>query len=192
MGHGRDQSPKPYGVVAEFETPEELLKAAEACRNEGYRDLDAYSPIPVHGLTDIIDFKDDRLGWVVFMGGVSGFVGGYALEYWVSAIAYPHNAGGKPLFSMPAFFPPAYEMTILFAAFGAVMGMLALNKLPRPHQPIFNAACMARASSDRFILCIEATDPRYDEDKTMRFMESLNALSVERIRTSEGYYEGLV
>lgn len=192
MGHGRDLSPKPYGIVAEFGTAEELLAAAEAARNEGYKDLDAYSPIPVHGLTDVIKFKDDRLGWVVFGGGLTGFAVGYGLQYWVSVIAYDHNVGGKPLFSIPAFFPPAYELTILFAAFGATFGMLALNKLPRPHQPIFNAASMSRASSDRFILCIEATDPRYSDQDTYAFAQSLKPISVERVMTSEGYYEGLV
>lgn len=208
MSHGRDTSPKPYGVVCEFETPEELLAAAKEIRNAGYRDVDAYSPFPVHGLTDVLEWKDDRLGFLVFGGGVSGFVAGYALEIWTNADplwqsdkpyavsswfqntglgGYAYNAGGKPLISELAFFPPAYELTILFAAFAAVFGMLALNGLPKPHHPVMNAESMQRASSDRFVLCVEATDPRYDEDAIVDLMRELNPLSVERVMTSEGY-----
>ncbi|MCA0360442.1 MAG: DUF3341 domain-containing protein [Armatimonadetes bacterium] len=201
MSHGRDNSSKPYGVVAEFETSEELIEAAKAARAAGYKDIDGYSPIPVHGLTDAMEWKDDKLGWVVFIHGVGGFLAGYLLQWWTSQginvsntalqvnglLPYPHNVGGKPLFSIPAFFPPAYELTILFAAFGAVFGMFAFNGLPKPHHPIFNAAAMTRASSDRYVLCVEATDPRYDEDAIETFLHSLKPLSVERVMTSEGY-----
>lgn len=201
MSHGRDTSPKPYGVVAEYGTPEEILKAAKFMRDNGYRDMDAYSPIPVHGLTDIIDFKDDKLGYVVFGHGILGFLLGYGLEWWASAglavsntalqvnglLPYPHNVGGKPLASWPAFFPPAYELTILLAAFGATFGMIAFNGLPKPHHPVFNADSMKRASTDRYVLCIEATDPRYDEDKIADLMAETTPLSVERVMTSEGY-----
>lgn len=201
MSHGRDTSPKQYGVVAEFASGEALLSAAKFMRESGYRDMDAYSPIPVHGLTDVIDWKDDRLSWIVFGGGLTGFLAGYGLEWWTSnginlsstalqvngLLPYAHNVGGRPLNSWPAFFPPAYELTILFAAFGATFGMIALNKLPKPHHPIFNAGSMKRASADRYILCIEATDPRYDEDKIASLLDETKPLSVERVMTSEGY-----
>ncbi|MCU0316879.1 MAG: DUF3341 domain-containing protein [Fimbriimonadaceae bacterium] len=201
MSHGRDTSPKPYGVVAEFETPEQLLEATKAARQAGYRDMDAYSPIPVHGVCEAMEHKDERLGWIVFAHGVLGFLVGYGLQIWTSnnftlpfdwagewgLNGYAHNVGGKPLMSIPAFFPPAYELTILFAAFSAGLGMFALNKLPKPHHPVMNAACMIRASQDRFILCIEATDPRYDEAKVEEFLKTLNPLSTERVMTSEGY-----
>lgn len=201
MSHGRDTSPKPYGVVAEFDNPEALLDAAQKVRDAGYRDMDAYTPLPVHGLTDVMGWCDDKLGWVVFFHGVLGFGFGYLLQWWTSAgpnisstalqvnglLPYTMNVGGKPEFSIPAFFPPAYELTILLSAFGAVFGMLAFNGLPKPHHPVMNAASMARASSDRFVLCVEATDPRYDEDEVYDFMNGLNALSVERVMTTEGY-----
>ncbi len=201
MSHGRDTSPKPYGVVAEFDNPDSLLSAAKSVHEAGYRDIDAYSPFPVHGLTDVIGFKDDKLGWVVFLHGVGGFLFGYFLEWWVSMgvqisssalmhnglLPYPHNVGGRPLFSLPSFFPPAYELTILFAAFGATFGMLAFNGLPKPHHPVMNAGSMARASSDRYVLCVEATDPRYNEDDVVKVMEGLKPISVERVMTSEGY-----
>ncbi len=187
MSHGRDTSSKAFGVVAEFETPEALLDATVKTRAQGYRDMDAFSPIPVHGLVEAMEFKDDRLGPIVFVHGILGFCVGMGLEFWVSKIAYPHNVGGKPLFSLPAFVPVAFECTILFAAAGAVMGMFALNGLPKPHHPVFNAAAMVRASQDRFVLLVEATDPRYNEEEVSSFFRSLNPLSVERVRTSEGY-----
>jgi hypothetical protein len=187
MSHGRDTSPKAYGVVAEFQTPETLLAAAKRANAEGYRDLDAYSPIPVEGLVEAIEWDDNRLGWLVFGGGLAGIATGLGLEWWVSVVAYPHNVGGKPLFSLPAFLPVFYECTILFSAFAATFGMLALNKLPKPHHPIFNSAAGVRASQDRFVLCIEATDPQFDRDKVTRFMETLGADSVEYVETSEGY-----
>lgn len=205
MSHGRDNRAKPYGVVAEYESGEALMVAAKQARAEGYRDMDAYSPLPVHGLADVIGFKDDRLGWIVFVHGVLGFVGGYLLQWWTSQgiavppgrlqtalshnglLPYPMNVGGKPLFSLPAFFPPAFETTILLAAFGATFGMFALNGLPKPHHPVFNAKNMARASSDRYCLCIEATDPRYDEDAVVEMFAGTGAISVERVMTSEGY-----
>ena len=201
MAHVRDSAPKPFGVVAEFDSPEALLEATKVVREAGYRDMDTYSPMPVHGVTEILGFNDSKLGWVVFLHGVGGFSLGYLLQWWTSMgipiansalahnglLPYAHNVGGRPLFSMPSFFPPAYELTILLAAFGATFGMLAFNGLPKPHQPIMNAASMARASSDRFILCVEASDPRYQEDEVENLMKSLNPISVERVMTSEGY-----
>lgn len=201
MSHGRDTSPKPYGVIAEFDNGEDLLTATKFMRENGYREMDAYSPIPVHGLTDVLEWKDDRLSWVVFLLGVTGFLSGYLLEWWTSAgpavsntalqvnglLPYTHNVGGKPLASWPAFFPPAYELTILLAAFGATFGMLGLNGLPKPHHPVFNAESMQRASSDRFLLCVEAIDPRYDEEKVVELLAETKPLTIERIKTSEGY-----
>ena len=187
MSHGRDTTPKPYGYVAAFETPEQLLSAAKKANAAGYRRLDAYSPIPVEGLVEAIEWEDNRLGWMVFGGGLTGIVAGLSLEWWVSNVAYVHNVGGKPLFSLPAFLPVFYECTILFSAFAATFGMLALNGLPRPHHPIFNSAAGVRASQDRYVLCIEADDPLFDKEKVRQFMEGLGADSVEYVETSEGY-----
>lgn len=203
MSHGRDTSPKPFGVVAEFKSAEDLLEAAKAVKARGYRDVEAYSPIPVHGLTDVLEFKDEKLSFIVFAHGVLGLGLGYALQWWTSGDyqffggdafwqvnglnGYAHNVGGKPLFSLPAFFPPAYELTILLAAFGAVFGMFALNGLPKPHHPVFNAESMTRASGDSYCLSIEASDPRYDEEAVSDLFRELGAVQVEAIKTSEGY-----
>lgn len=187
MSHGRDTSPKPYGVIAEFTGPADLLAAAKKTNSAGYRDVDAYSPIPVEGITEAIGWDDNLLGWLVFFGGLTGICVGLGMEWWVSTSAYAHNVGGKPLVSLPAFLPVFYECTILFSAFAATFGMLALNKLPQPHHPIFNAASAQRASQDRFLLCIEATDPLFDKDKVTEFMNTLDAESVEYLETSEGY-----
>lgn len=187
MSHGRDTSPKPYGFVASFESAEALLAAAKKANAAGYRSVDAYSPIPVEGLTDAIGWDDNLLGWLVFGGGLTGIGVGLSLEWWVSTMAYAHNVGGKPLFSLPAFLPVFYECTILFSAFAATFGMLALNGLPRPHHPIFNSEAGQRASQDVFALCIEASDPLFDKDKVKSFMDSLGADKVEYVETSEGY-----
>ncbi len=187
MSHGRDTSPKAYGVVGAFQTPEALLEAAEKVKAEGYTKMDAYSPIPVEGILDVIGGRDDRLGWIVAGAGATGFLAGTFLQVWTSTVAYAHNVGGKPLISAPMFFPVSYESTILFAAGAATFGMIALNGLPKPHQPVFNAEAMVRASQDRFVLCVEATDPKYDEPKIEALLQSLGAEQVESVRTSEGY-----
>lgn len=187
MAHGRDTSAKPYGVVAAFETPEELLAAAKSSKAAGYTNIDAYTPMPVEGLIDVIEWRDDKLGWIVFFGGLTGIGTGLWLEWWSSTVAYAHNVGGKPLFSLPAFLPVFYECTILFSAFAATFGMLALNGLPKPHHPLFNAEAGPRASQDRFLLCIEADDPQFDRDRTVAFMDGLGADSVEYVESSEGY-----
>jgi hypothetical protein len=187
MSHGRDTAPKPYGVVAAFTTPEELLSAAKRTTAAGYREVDAYSPIPVEGLVDAIEWKDDKLGWIVLFGGFAGIATGLLLEWWVSTMAVPVNVGGKPLFSLPAFLPVFYECTILFASFAATFGMLALNGLPKPHHPIFNSEAGIRASQDKYVLCIEAADPQFDRARVEQFLGSLGAESVEYVETSEGY-----
>lgn len=187
MSHGRDTSPKQYGVVAEFLDAGALLAATKKTREAGYRAIDAFSPVPVHGLTDAIGFDDSRLSWHVFGAGLTGALAGLGLQVWSSTTAYRHLVGGKPFISLPMFFPVLYECTILFAAGAATMLMFALNGLPKPHHPVFNAKAMDRASSDRYILCVDATDPNYDEDKLTTFFRDLGAESVERVRTSEGY-----
>lgn len=179
--------PRAYGVVGSFTTPEGLLTATQKASDLGYRKMEAYSPIPIEGLTDALKFKDNRLGWVVFLGGIVGGLSGLALEVWSSTLAYAHNVGGKPLISWPMFFPVLYECTILFAAFGATFGMIGLCGLPKPHQPIFNADSFARASQDRFVLCIEAEDPMYDENQVRSFLQDQGAEDIESVMTSEGY-----
>ncbi len=201
MSHGRDTSPKPFAVVAEFDSPATLLEATKAVKAAGYRDVDAYSPVPVEGLADALEFKDNRLGWITFCGGLCGVTAGFFLTWYTSTgfqfpsflpgptgmNGFPYNTGGKPLGSLPAFVPIMYELTILLSAFGAAFGMLGLNGLPKYHHPIFNAECMARASQDRYILSVESTDPRYDETAIHDLFAGLGPLSVEKVMTSEGY-----
>jgi Protein of unknown function (DUF3341) len=164
---------KLYGLMAEFEDPTALVEAARRAREAGFRKLDAYSPYPIEALTEALDIHDYKLPAVVLGGGILGGLAGYALCYWCSVIEYPLNIGGKPFHSVPAFIVPTFETTILFAAFAAVLGMLGLNGLPMPYHPVFNAPRFALASRDRFFLCIEAKDPKFDHDETWNFLTKL-------------------
>jgi hypothetical protein len=170
-----------YGLLAEFAGPEPLVEAARRAREAGYRRLDAYTPFPMEELSEALHFHDRRLPLVVLCGGIFGCLGGIALQYWVSAVAYPINVGGRPLLSWPSFIPVIFETTVLCAAISAVLGMLALNGLPRPHHPLFGEPRFQMASRDRFFLCIEATDPRFDVAATRRFLEGLRPEAVVEV-----------
>jgi Protein of unknown function (DUF3341) len=170
-----------YGLMAEFDSSSDLLDAARRAYEEGYRRMDAYSPFPVHGLAEAIGFKRTLVPLLVFLGGAVGGIGGYSLQYWISVIGYPLNVGGRPLHSWPAFIPVTFELTILVAALAAVLGMLALNGLPRPHHPVFNVSAFELATRNRFFLCIEATDPKFDGRETRHFLQSLKAQAVYEV-----------
>ena len=167
--------------MAEFDDPNALVSAAQRARREGYRCMDAYSPFPIEELHEALELPHTRLPLIVLIGGLVGCLGGFALQYWVSAIENPWNVGGRPLFSWPAFIPITFECTILAAALSAVLGMLALNGLPMPYHPVFNVPRFALASRNRFFLCIEARDPRFDIDATRRFLETLNPREVTAV-----------
>ena len=181
-GHYGNVEGGKYALVAEFTSPEELIDAAEAARQAGYKKLDAYSPFPIHGLSEAIGFKDTRVPWIVFMCGLIGCFTGYTLQWYTSVIDYPLNVGGKPLNSLPAFIPVSYECTILFAAFGAVFGMLGLNGLPKPYHSIFNAPGFNRASQDRFFLAIEAADPLFDDETTRALLAAQTPVSISEVQ----------
>ena len=170
-----------YGLMAEFEDPSSLVAATERAHREGYRCMDAYSPYPIEELHHALGGHTTRLPLIVLIGGICGCVGGYALEYWSSAIAYPMNIGGKPLHSWPAFIPVTFECTILVAALSAVLGMLALNGLPQPYHPVFNVPRFALASRNRFFLCIESKDPKFDVEGTRQFLETLGPREVTTV-----------
>lgn len=163
-----------YGVLAQFRTPEELLEAVRKARERGYRSMDAYSPFPVEGLAEALEFHETRVPAAVFLGGVLGAAGGYALQVGLNAVDYPLNVGGRPLNSVPAWIPIMYELTILLASLFAVLGMLALNGLPMPYHPVFNVPEFARASSDRFFLAINADDAVARREDPRDFLESLH------------------
>lgn len=168
----------PYGLMAEFETPTALVTAAHRARLEGYRNMDAYSPIPIEELPDALGLGRTRVPLITLLGGILGGLAGYGLQYWSQVIAYPMNVGGRPYHSWPHFIPVAFETTVLGAAFGAFFGMWALNKLPMPYHPVFNVDAFVRASRDRFFLCIEAADPKFDRAATWRFLEGLHPVGV--------------
>jgi hypothetical protein len=180
MAHD-DIAPTLHGLMAEFDYPDVLLHAAEQTRLAGYRHTDAYSPIPIHELSEALGLPRTRLPKLVFVGGVLGGLSGYGLEYFCAVIAYPLNIGGRPLHSWPQFIPVTFEMTVLGASLACFIGMWALNKLPQPYHPVFNVPAFARASTDRFFLCIEATDPRFNRDETWTFLEGLHPVGVSEV-----------
>jgi len=167
-----------YGLVAEFETAAELMEAAKKTRDAGYVKTDAYSPFPIEHLEEALGQKHTKLSQLVFLGGLAGACGGFGLATWVSVFEYPMNIGGRPFFSWVSFVPITFECMVLLAAFTAVFGMIGLNGLPQPYHPIFNAKNFDRATVDRFFLCIEATDPKFDLKATESFLRGLKPLEV--------------
>jgi hypothetical protein len=170
-----------YGLIAEFENPEELMHAVRRARAAGYRKMDAYTPFPVEHLAEELGFRYTALPLVVLIGGLVGCAGGFFLQYWIAAIDYPLNIGGRPLNSWPAFIPVTFELTILVAALSAVLGMLALNGLPMPYHPLFNNPRFALASRNRFFLCIEAGDKKFNREATAKFLSETNPKGVSEV-----------
>ena len=171
-------TPHLYGLIAEFEDPSELVAAAHRAYAEGYRRMDAYSPLPIEELHEALGAHHTRLPLIVLIGGIVGCLSGYLLQFWVSTMAYPLNVGGKPLHSWPAFIPVTFECTILGAVLAAVAGVFIVNGLPEPYHPVFNEKSFAFASRDRYFLCIEATDPKFDRQNAQLLLLSLKAAEV--------------
>jgi hypothetical protein len=167
--------------MAEFESPDELLEAARAAYRAGYTRMDAYSPYPVEGLAEAIGFRNTRIPMVVLLGAIVGAAGGFFMQWFSSVFHYPLNIGGRPLNSWPAFIPITFECAILLAAGGAVLGMLALNGLPTPYHPLFNVPAFARASRDRFFLCIETADPKFDKERVEQFLARLKPMQIAEV-----------
>ena len=176
-GHRRHE-PVLYGVMAEFEGPNELVHAARRTYEAGYRRINGYSPYPIEELSEAIGFTHSGLPLIVFIGGLVGGIGGFLMQYWIEVINYPINVGGKPFNSWPAFIPITFECTVLVAAFSAVLGMLLLNKLPQPYHPVFNAPNFALATRDRFFLVVEANDPKYNHETVVGLLQSFEATEV--------------
>ncbi len=173
--------PPIYGVMAEFDNPTALVNATRRAAEEGYRKLDAYTPFPVEELSDVLHLHKNKLPLIVLLGGIAGLLTGYLMQYYVTVIYFPINIGGRPLHSWPAYIIITFELTILFSAFAAVLGLLALCGLPMPYHPVFNVPRFALASRNRFFLCIEATDPLFDRKRTSDFLESLEPSEVSEV-----------
>jgi hypothetical protein len=165
-----NELPAVHGAMAEFETPEELIAACERAYANGYRKMDAYTPMPVEGLAEAIGYKRNKVALAVLIGGSCGAIGGFTFLEWISWIAYPHNVGGRPLNSWPSFIPITFECMILFSAITSLICVLAMNGLPQPYHPVFNVPEFTRASIDRFFLCIESSDPKFRTEETLQFL----------------------
>jgi Protein of unknown function (DUF3341) len=170
-----------WGLLAEFETPDELLHAVRHARAEGYRRMDAYTPFPIHGLSDAMGFRPTKLPFIVLAGAVIGCVAALGTMWFSATIHYPINVAGKPYASWPMFIPITFELTVLFAALFAVFGMLGMNGLPMPYHPVFNAPRFAFASRDRFFLCIESRDALFDLGNTRAVLNRLGAREVVEV-----------
>jgi hypothetical protein len=170
--------PRVWGMLGEFERPDELVLAAQRAREAGYRRMDAYTPFPIHGLSEALGLRPSKLPFVVLAGGIIGCATALGMQWFSSTVHYPMNVGGRPFASWPSFIPITFELTVLFAAGAAVFGMLGMNGLPMPYHPVFNAPRFAFASRDRFFLGVEARDPKFDLEKTRVFLESLGAREI--------------
>jgi hypothetical protein len=171
----------PYGLLAEFDSPADLLRASHAAYAEGYRRMEAYSPFPVEDLADALGQRPSKLPLVVLLGGILGGLAGYLLQYFVEVVWYPKNIGGRPFHSWPAFIPVTFECTVLGASLAAVLGMLALNGLPMPYHPLFHIPSFARATRDGFFLSIKADDPKFELAATTRFLMGLQPRDVQEV-----------
>ena len=172
-----------YGLMAEFDSPTAIVAATRRAYVEGYRQMETYTPFPVEGLAEELHFHRTQVPLIVLLGGLAGCLGGFFLQYWIAAIYWPVNIGGRPLNSWPMFIPVTFELTVLVAALSAILGMLALNGLPQPYHPVFNVPRFALASQDRFFLCIEASDPRFDRAATRDFLKSLSPREVSDVES---------
>jgi len=171
-----------YGVMAEFEEADQLLEAGQKAYAEGYREMDAYSPFHIEGLADAVGFHRSRVSLVFLVAGIIGGVGAFFMQWAIAKLDYPINVGGRPLNSWPAWIPITFELTVLFSGVIGFIGLLIMNNLPMPYHPVFNVPSFsASASRDRFFLCIEARDPKFDLEQTRAFLSGLNPLEVSEV-----------
>lgn len=170
-----------YGLLAEFDTADGLIDATRAAAAKGYSRMDGYSPYPIGEVADALGFPRSEIGAIMFIGGLCGATFGFLMQYYLNGIDYPINVGGKPMFSWPQFAPITWELLVLTAALSGVIGLFALCGLPQPNHPLFNVPQFARATRDRFFLCIEATDPNFDLTSTRDFLDTLKPLSVAEV-----------
>jgi len=179
--HAVDAGSPLYGLMAEFETPTQLVSAARRTKEAGFRKFDAYAPYPIHELDDAMDLHDNRVSKFTFIGGLLGCIGGFSLASWCAAVAFPLNVGGRPLISVPMFIPVTFECTILIGGLTAAISMLVMNGFPSPYHPVFNVERFANASRNKFFLCIESADPKFDRQATASFLESLGPEEIAEV-----------
>jgi hypothetical protein len=176
------ETPKTYGLIAEFDTAAAILRAAEKVRDAGFRRWDVFTPFPVHGMDKAMGVKNSMVGWFSFIGGVTGYTGGMLMIWYMNAYDYAIPVGGKPMFSPFYAFPPSYELTILLGSFGALLGMLFLNRLPRLHHPLLKHQRFALATHDRFFIVIECDDPKYSETETRQLLAAAGSRQIEEVK----------
>src|SRR6478735_313194 len=172
---------KGYGMIAEYTTAASVMHAAEKVRDSGFRKWDVFTPFPIHGMDEAMGIKNSKVGWFSFFGGVTGYTSGMLMIWWMNAIDYPIIIGGKPMFSPFGAFPPSYELTILLGSFGAIFGMLFMNKLPRLHHPLLKHKRFALATHDKFFVVIETADPKYSETETRKLLEAAGSKRIEMV-----------
>jgi hypothetical protein len=174
-------SPTTFGIMAEYETPADAMHAAEKVRDAGFRRWDVFTPYPVHGMDKAMGLKNSKVGWFSFIGGCTGYTTGMLMIWFLNAVDYPVLIGGKPMFSPFGAFPPSYELTILLGAFGAIGGMLFLNRLPKLHHPLLKNKRFALATHDRYFVVIETADPKFNEVETRKLLEAAGSKRIELV-----------
>ncbi len=172
---------KPYGLLAEFDKPADVMHAAEKVRDAGYKVWDVHTPYPIHGMDEAMGLKNSKVGWFSFIGGVTGYTSGMLLIWFTNAVDYKVMIGGKPMFSPFGAFPPSYELTILFGAFGALLGMLFLNRLPRLHHPLLKHDRFKLVTHDKYFIVIETADPKYSPKETRELLEAAGSKRIELV-----------
>jgi hypothetical protein len=182
QAHRPDARSETWGLLAEFRGEEELAAAARRVRDAGYTRTDAYMPYPSHEVIECLGVKRSKVPLIVFLGGAAGAIGGYLMQYWMAAVDYPLNVGGRPLNSWVSFIVVTFELTILLASISGVIGMFALNRLPEPYHPVFNVPAFRDAASrDGFFLAIEASDEKFDRKSTADLLAQAGALRVDEV-----------
>jgi hypothetical protein len=189
---GKQIQGKLHGYLIEFDDGHDLFHACEVVRDAGYRDWDAHTPFPVHGLNTAMGLKPSKLPYIVFFAGLTGLGLAVLMQWWMNAVDYPYIISGKPFFSLPANIPIIFELTILLSAFAAFFGMMGINGLPRFHHPVFFSKHIHKATDDRFFISILSTDPLFSVEKTRSLLESLGGLRIEELiePTEESREEG--
>ena len=174
-------SSRPYAILAQFDTPADVMHAAEKVRDAGYRRWDVHTPFPIHGMDAAMGLSNSRVGWFTFFGGVTGLTLGMLMIWYMNGFDYRIIVGGKPLFSPLFAFPVSYELTILLASFGTLFGMFFLNRLPRLYNPLLKSDRFKLVTHDKFFIVIETRDPKFSDSETRKFLESLGGQHIETV-----------